>query len=61
MKGREVEYKIVGSNEADTFENKISDMSPVGRALIGTRKGDKISVETPKGMIEVEVLEVSKG
>ncbi len=60
IKGREVEYKIVGSNEADAFENMISDLSPVGKALIGHKKGDKITVETPRGLTDIEVLEVSR-
>ena len=51
--GTEVEYKIVGSNEADPFDNKISDMSPVGRALIGAKKGDTVCVEVPSGMVKV--------
>ena len=58
--GVEVEYKIVGSNEADPFDNKISDMSPVGKALLGAKKGDDIQVETPAGIIHLRVLEVSK-
>jgi len=58
--GNEVEYKIVGSNEADPFDNKISDMSPVGRALIGTKKGDTVCVEVPSGMVNLKVLDVYK-
>ena len=44
--GVESEYKIVGSNEADPFENKISDRSAVGAALIGKRKGDVVHATT---------------
>ena len=58
--GAEVEYKIVGSNEANPFENKISDMSPVGRALIGSRVGDTVQVATPARVLELKVLHVSK-
>ena len=58
--GAEVEYKIVGSNEADPFENKISDMSPVGRALIGAKVGDTVQVETPARVVSMKVLHVSK-
>ena len=58
--GTEVEYKIVGSNEADPFDNKISDMSPVGRALIGAKKGDTVCVEVPSGMVNLKVLDVYK-
>ena len=58
--GKEAEYKIVGSNEANPFENKISDMSPVGRALIGARVGDTVKVETPARVVTLKVLHVSK-
>ena len=58
--GVAVEYKIVGSNEADPFANKISDMSPVGKALIGTKKGEEVHVETPSGVISLKVLDVHK-
>ena len=58
--GKEIEYKIVGSNEANPFENKISDMSPVGRALIGARVGAEVKVETPARMVTMKVLHVSK-
>ena len=54
------EYSIVGSNEVDPLMNRISDMSPIGKALIGKRAGDKLSVETPGGLVELEVLEVSR-
>ena len=54
-------YSIVGSMEADPFENKISNESPLGRALIGRRTGDVVSVETPAGGIsEYKILKVSK-
>ena len=58
--GVETEYKIVGSNEADPFDNKISDMSPVGRALIGAKKGDTVSLEVPSGSVNLKVLDVYK-
>ena len=58
--GVKMEYKIVGSNEADPFANKISDMSPVGKALIGTKKGEEVQVETPSGVISLKVLDVHK-
>ena len=58
--GKEIEYKIVGSNEADPFDNKVSDMSPVGKALIGAKKGDSVSVTTPSGVMELKVLDVYK-
>jgi len=58
--GKDIEYKIVGSNEADPFSNKISDMSPVGKGLIGARKGDVVQVEIPAGTISLKVLDVYK-
>ena len=58
--GAEVEYKIVGSNEADPFDNKISDMSPVGRALVGAKKGDVVTVDVPSGNVSLKVLDVYK-
>lgn len=55
-----VEYSIVGSNEADPFQNRISDMSPIGRALIGKRAGDEATVEAPNGNIVLKILEVTR-
>lgn len=43
------EYKIVGSEEADMAQNKVSNLSPLGSALIGKKKGEKVSFITPKG------------
>lgn len=56
----EVVYDLVGSNESNPMEGKISDQSPIGAALIGKRAGDTVSVETPGGSIEMKVLEVSR-
>ena len=57
--GVECEYKIVGSNEADPFENKISDRSAVGAALVGKKKGDVVYATTNKGkVIEIKILDV---
>ena len=58
--GEEVEYQIIGSNEANPFEGKLSDESPVGAALLGHRVGDTVEVDTPDGMIRFVVLEISK-
>jgi transcription elongation factor GreA len=58
--GDEMEYLIVGSAEADPAENKISNESPVGRALLGRGIGDKIKVNVPAGAIEYEILEIKK-
>ena len=52
-------YKIVGSTEANSLKGKISNESPVGRALIGSQVGDTVSVETPGGLVQYEVLEIS--
>ena len=58
--GKVVEYKIVGSNEADPFANMISDMSPVGKALVGSKKGSQVRFETPAGVAELVILDVYK-
>ena len=56
----EVVYSLVGSNEADPFEGKISDQSPIGAALIDMREGDEKDIETPVGVIRLKVLAVSR-
>lgn len=53
------EYKIVGSLEADPFENKISNESPIGKAILGKKKGEVISVESPNGSYEVKIVEIA--
>lgn len=56
-----LEYKIVGSTESDVLNGKISNESPVGVALIGSKTGDVVEVETPSGeMVKYEVLEFQK-
>jgi len=55
----EVQYTIVSSAEADPSTSRISDASPVGRALMGKRAGDEISVRVPAGIVRFKVLEVS--
>ena len=55
----EMEYKIVGSTEADVLGNKISNESPVGVALIGSKAGDTIEVETPNGeVVKYQIIEI---
>lgn len=54
----EVEYKIVGSSENDPANNNISCVSPVGKALLGAKKGQTVSVDTPNGEIKLKVLEI---
>ena len=56
----EDEYYVVGSTEADPANNKISDESPVGRALIGHKVNDIVSVETPGGEIKLKIVKISK-
>jgi len=51
-------FEIVGSNEADPDNNKISYESPVGKALMGAKAGKTVKVETPSGLIEVKVLKI---
>ncbi len=58
--GREQEFRIIGSNESNPKENKISDESPVGKALLGKKVGDMVEVEVPAGLITFKVLVVSK-
>ena len=56
----EEEFKLVGSSEANSLNGKISNESPVGKALIGARVGDTIKVETQAGEIEYKVLEIQR-
>ena len=58
--GEEIEYHIVGSNETNPFENKISVESPVGTALNGKKAGDKVEVHAPRGSIMLEIISVSR-
>ena len=54
----ELEYKIVGSTEANSLKGKISNESPVGKALIGAKVGDVVNVETQVGVLQYKVLEI---
>lgn len=56
--GEEDEYKIVGSMEADPFENKVSNESPIGKAVMGHKKGEVVSVASPNGSYEVTIKDV---
>ncbi len=56
----EMEFAIVGSTEANSLENKISNESPVGKALLGKKVGDTVKVETQAGEIEYKVLEIQR-
>lgn len=57
----ELEYKIVGSTEANSLKGKISNESPVGRALIGKKVGDTVEVETQSGVFSYKILEIQRG
>ncbi len=56
----ELNYKIVGSTEANSLKGKISNESPVGRALIGAKKDQIIEVETQAGIIRYKILEIQR-
>ena len=53
------EYSIVGSQEADPFENKISNESPIARAIMGLSVGDKVTVDSPNGKYDVEIVKIA--
>ncbi len=53
------EYKIVGSQEADPFESKISNESPIAKALMGHKVGDVVSVESPNGSYDVKIIDIA--
>ncbi len=57
-KGKKATYRIVGSAEADPVAYKISNESPIGAALLGHKKGDKLEVHTPGGIVKIEVLSI---
>lgn len=52
-------YKIVGSLEADPFDNKVSDESPIGKALCGAKEGDIVSVPSPNGSYDVKIVKIA--
>lgn len=54
----EDEYKIVGSQEADPFESRISNESPIAKALLEHKVGDIVTVESPNGSYEIEIVEI---
>lgn len=56
----EMEFKIVGSTEANSLQNKISNESPVGHALLGRKVGDVVDVETQAGVIQYRVLDIKR-
>ena len=54
------DYYMVGSTESDPMQNKISDESPLGKALIGKKEGDRIEVDAPSGTVPYEIITVSR-
>lgn len=58
--GQEITYEIVGDNEADPLANKITDDSPIGSALVGHKKGDKVNVNLPAGIVEFEIVSIKE-
>ena len=55
----EEEYTIVGTNEADPFENKISNESPIAQAILGKKENDKVTVDSPNGSFDIEIVKVA--
>lgn len=56
----EVEYTIVGSTEVNLAENKISNVSPIGKALLGRKKGETVDVDAPDGIVQYKILAIKK-
>ena len=56
----DISYIIVGSTEVDLLQNKISNESPLGKALLGAKKGDTVDVEAPEGTIQYKILSITK-
>jgi transcription elongation factor GreA len=58
--GMEVEYTLVAENEADLKEKKISIDSPFGKGLLGKKQGDIADIHTPNGILQFEIIEISR-
>ncbi len=58
--GKKTDYTLVGSTEADPFANKISDTSPIGKAIIGAKKGDKVTVHLPRRDLTIIIEKIEK-
>jgi len=56
--GKTVEYQIVGSAEANPSENKLSNESPVGKAILGRKKGEVVEVAAPRGSLKFKILDI---
>ncbi|HLW30701.1 MAG TPA: transcription elongation factor GreA [Aequorivita sp.] len=59
--GMEMKYKLVAQSEADLKAGKISVDSPIGRGLLGKEKGEVAEIEVPSGVVQFEILEISRG
>jgi len=57
--GDEFEYTIVGSVETDPVDKKISNESPVGKAILGKRKGNVVEINVPAGLVKYQIMDVS--
>lgn len=57
---KEFNYKMVSEIEADFKTNKLSVTSPIGKGLLGHKKGEKVAIQTPAGIMEYQILEISK-
>ncbi len=53
-----ITYNLVGSEESDMLQNKISNKSPLGQAILGKKKGDVFSIETPKGLVKYTLIDI---
>ncbi len=58
LDGDQLEYELVGSSEADPFSGRISGESPIGKAILGKKKNDKVVAETPGGKLNIKILEI---
>ena len=58
---KNVEYSIVGSAEADPRNHRLSNESPVGKAVLGRKKGEKVTVPTPRGPVEFQIMKIQPG
>jgi transcription elongation factor GreA len=58
VKNQEHTYELVGEWEADPLEKKISHTSPLGKALIGKKKGEKVSIEAPAGQVSYHIQKI---
>ena len=56
----EMEFKMVGTKEADIDSGKMSDESPIGRAIMGREVGEEVDIETPQGPVKMKILEIRK-